>query len=130
MGFPIHPVVILPVWKNVQNEEFDCGPAVLRTIAETVGVKNAEKIDFFKIANTNARGGTSNLDMLKALKELKIKHDFVNKAEIADIEEAVRQMKLCLVEFQAWGKGGRAHRSLRASHYAIIFGFDERRLYL
>lgn len=129
MGYTYYPKVILPLRRNLQDTSYDCGPASLKIIFETLGIHIGEE-KLMKMGKTTPEKGTSPEELINILNELAIKHVVVEHATIELIEQKIRQLNLCLVDYQAWGESGEEFKGLETGHYSVIFGFDKTHLWL
>ncbi len=121
--------VILPVRRNIQDNGYDCGPASLKIILETIG-KSVDEKRLMGICNTNSKFGTNFKFLSKALDKLKVKHKVCRRASIKFIEEKIIDLNLCLIDYQAWGEGGKDYKNLKTGHYSVIFGFNKTNFYI
>jgi ABC-type bacteriocin/lantibiotic exporter with double-glycine peptidase domain len=121
MPYNFYQNVILPIRRNLQDTKYDCGPASLEIILETLGRDIREKT-LMRIAHTTLQG-TSPENIAHTLRKLKIKHQIIPHGSIALIEEKIRNFNLCLVNYQAWGENGAEIKNLDSGHYSVIFGF-------
>jgi hypothetical protein len=62
--------------------------------------------------------------MTTALGALGIRHEVIASATVALLEERLRALELCIVNYQAWGRRGRDYHLARAGHYSVAYGFD------
>lgn len=121
--------VILPIRKNLQDNSYDCGPASLKIIMETLGIPIDEE-RLMKICQTSAEKGTQPNQLIAALKKFKIKHEVIEHASLELLERKIRGLNLCLVDFQAWGDGGADYKGLNTGHYSVVFGFNRTHIWL
>lgn len=122
-----HHTVILPVQRHLQKTRFDCGPAVLKIILETLG-KKADDEKLIRLCHATKKAGTNPRDLVKALKKSAVRHKIFSQANKDILENSIRGLNLCIVDYQAWMKGDEFKR-LDAGHYSVIFGFDENYYY-
>lgn len=125
-GHNIYPIVILPIFRHLQEREYTCGPASLRIILETLRMHDRypTEEELAELCGTNEKNGTDPDMMVHVLKHLGIRHDVFEDTTVANIEKHIRSFELCLVDFQAWDDGS------RDGHYSVIFGFDETHLFV
>lgn len=129
MACAYYPKIILPIRKNLQDTVYDCGPASLKIIMETLGISvNEEKL--MKICRTTPEAGTTPDQLITALKKFKIKHEVIDHASLEILEDKIRNLYLCLVDFQAWGEGGADYKGLNTGHYSVVFGFNKTHLWI
>jgi predicted double-glycine peptidase len=122
----MHPSVVLPVRKHLQNREYTCGPAALRIILETLDVHTLlpSETTIAKWCFANDKNGTDPDNMVTVLKRLEVQHTVSISASLGDIERSIRRFELCLVDYQAHDDGS------KDGHYSVIFGFDETHFYI
>lgn len=124
MAYAYYPKIILPVRRNLQDTTYDCGPACLKIILETLGIHLSEQ-RLMKLCRTTPNEGTNPQNMINLLKKLKIAFEVIDHADIDLIEEKIRNLNLCIVDYQAWGDGGSEYRGLDTGHYSVVFGYNK-----
>lgn len=129
MSLKYYPKIILPVCLNIQDTTYGCGPASLKIIFDTLGIHLSEE-KLMKMTKITPKGGTKPAELVKVLTELRIKHKEISHASIEMIEDKIRSLNLCLVDYQAWGEGGTDYKGLKTGHYSVVFGFDKIRLWI
>lgn len=129
MSHTYFPRVILPIKLNLQDTAYNCGPASVKIILETLGISIDEE-KLMKMQKTTPKEGTSPNNLVKCLADLGIKHEVIEHASITNIEDKIRQFNLCLVDFQAWGDGGNEFKGLETGHYSVVFGFNKTHLWV
>jgi ABC-type bacteriocin/lantibiotic exporter with double-glycine peptidase domain len=129
MAHRFYPTIILPVKRKIQERLYDCGPSSLIIILETLGRTVSEKT-LMRLARTNPETGTDTKDLSRTLQKLNVYHQVHYLADRDLIESSIRNLNLCIVNYQAWGKGGRDAKTLSAGHYSVIFGFNVTHFYL
>jgi predicted double-glycine peptidase len=121
--------VILPVRRNIQDTDYDCGPASLKIILETINKSVSEK-RLMGFCNTTSRFGTSFELLSKTLDKLGVEHKVHRRANVRLVEEKIFDLNLCLIDYQSWGEGGKDYKDLKAGHYSVIFGFNKTHFYV
>ncbi len=129
MPLSYYTKVVLPVRRNLQDVPYDCGPASLKIILETLGIHLSEK-ELMRMCGTNFEDGTSPSEMVTALKNLHIQHEVIHPGSLNILESKVRELNLCLVDYQAWGDGGGQYMGLGTGHYSVVFGFNQTHIWL
>ncbi len=118
----------LPVNPVLQDFNYDCGKATVKTLLKSIGVEiEEEKLQ--DILKTNKVSGTHPTRILDALRHLGL--EFVEKvgATVTDIEEQLEAGFYCLVVYQAWGTPEQ-HLALESGHYSLAYGYDEENVHL
>ena len=115
--------IILPVRRHLQMGHFDCGPATLKIILDSLGRKMSEKT-LMRICHTNKKAGTNPRNLIVALKKLGVKHKLYRHGDKKILEDSIRGLNLCIVDYQAWMVSDE-FKKLDAGHYSVIFGFNE-----
>ncbi len=108
-----YPVVILPIRNILQNTPFSCGPASLKMVLDFLGITVAEK-KLANIAKTTPTHGTRPADLSKTLAHFHVRHRVFQHASLTILEEKIRTLQLCIVNFRAWKEG----------HYSVAFGYS------
>ncbi|MCJ7792694.1 MAG: cysteine peptidase family C39 domain-containing protein [Candidatus Marinimicrobia bacterium] len=129
MAYAYYPKVILPIRRNLQDTTYDCGPASLKIILETLGVHLDEK-KLIKMGKTTPKEGTRPEALIKTLKELGLRHKLIEHANLEILVKAIRHLNLCLVDYQAWGDSGEEFKGLETGHYSVVFGFNKTHLWI
>lgn len=129
MPYSHYPTILLPVRRNIQDTPYDCGPAALKIILETLGIDVSEKT-FMRLALTSASSGTEPPMLSRALKKLGVRHDIYPHGSIALIEQRINELCLCIVNYQAWANGGSTLSKLQNGHYSVIFGLNKTHFFL
>lgn len=129
MTYAYYPKIILPVKRNLQDTPYDCGPASLKIILETLGIHISEE-RLMKLCKSTPEKGTSPEAMIDLFKKLKITFEVIEHATIELIEEKIRNLNLCIVDYQAWGDGGSEYRGLNTGHYSVVFGYNKTHLWI
>ncbi|MEK7599381.1 MAG: cysteine peptidase family C39 domain-containing protein, partial [Patescibacteria group bacterium] len=81
MPYDFYQNVILPVQRNLQDVKYDCGPASLEIILETLG-RNVSEKTLMRIARTTPEG-TSPENIAHTFRKLKIKHQIIPRGSTA-----------------------------------------------
>jgi len=129
MAYKYFNTIILPVRRNIQDTAYDCGPASLKIILETIDREFSEE-NLIKICKTTPKFGTNPQALEFALKKLEVKHETIQRASIKIVENKIRKLNLCVINYQAWGKCGQDYKNLETGHYSVIFGFNHEHLYI
>ena len=129
MACAYYSKIILPIRKNLQDTVYDCGPASLKIIMETLGIFIDEE-KLMRICKTTPEWGTEPENIIEALKKFGIKHEVLDHASIDLVEKKIRRLNLCLVDFQAWAGGGADYKGLTSGHYSVIFGFNKTHVWI
>lgn len=129
MPLTYYTKVVLPVRKNLQDVSYDCGPASLLIILSTLGIQITEK-ELMRRCKTNFRDGTTPEDMIAAFKEMKIAYQEYHPASIRLLQEQIRTLHLCMVDYQAWGDSGSQYKGLDTGHYSVVFGYNKTHLWI
>jgi hypothetical protein len=121
-----YPLVVLPIKRHLQREEYTCGPASLRILLETLQPKEIllTEAQLGVLCGTNSKTGTDPERMIQVLAELGVEHTVHESATQTTLERCLRQFALCLVDYQAHDDGS------GDGHYSVIFGFDETHFFI
>jgi predicted double-glycine peptidase len=119
-----YPKVILPVCRNLQDTNYDCGPASLEIVLNSLGIEISEE-RLIRLAKADPEEGTPPERLTKALDELGVKYELIEPAGVDILEEKIRNLNLCLVDYQAFGEGGADYKNLGTGHYSVVFGYDQ-----
>jgi len=101
----------------------------MKIILETLGIRLSEK-RLMHLCGTTPTKGTSPQAMIDLLKKLKVDFEVINHATMEMIEEKIRGLNLCIVDYQAWGRGGSEYRRLDTGHYSVVFGYNKTHLWI
>lgn len=123
MSLHYYHEIILPVKPNLQQKHYDCGAASLQIIAETIGLEIPEE-ELMKLTKTTSEEGAAHANIARALDTLGIRYNLENEANIELIEHKLRNLELCLVDYQAWFDGTSNPEKLTDGHYSVIFGHN------
>jgi len=129
MASPYFYEFILPIRPNLQDEKYDCGAASLRTIVETLGIDVREHI-LMRLTNTTPKDGASHTAIVSALELLEIQHEVIPNASIELVEQKVKMLNLCLVDYEAWFESKTEFETFDGVHYSVIFGFNSTHFWL
>lgn len=129
MPYSHYPTVLLPIRRNIQDTPYDCGPAVLTIVLETLGRDISEKT-FMRLASTDSASGTEPPMLSNALKKLGVRHKIYPRGSIELIEQSINALCLCIVNYQAWARGGTMLAKLQSGHYSVIFGLNSTHFFL
>ena len=129
MSHSLYPTVILPVRRNLQDTHYDCGPASLAIILETLGRHYTEET-LMKWGHTTPQDGTTPEMLDHILNKIEVRHEIFPHASIGLVEQEIRNFNLCLIDYQAWADGGSEIEEVESGHYSVIFGFNETHFYL
>ena len=122
MAYAHYHTVILPVRRNLQDTKYDCGPASLKIILETMGHHPSEET-LMRIAGTTPEQGTHPTALHETLMTLGVRSHVHAHASVELVEEELRRCRLNVVDYQAWGDNGRDFQTLNTGHYSVIFGY-------
>lgn len=129
MACAYYPKIVLPVRRNLQDTSYDCGPASLKIILETLGV-HVDEERLMKMGKTTPEEGTPPDKLIAILKEFGVKHEVIDHANLELIEQKIREINLLLVDYQSWGDGGSDYKGLNTGHYSVVFGFNKTHLWI
>lgn len=129
MAYKYFDAIILPVRRNIQDTTYDCGPASLKIILETIDQDFSEE-SLIKICKATPEFGTNPQALDFALKKLEVRHETIERASIKIIENKIRKLNLCIINYQAWGKCGQHYKNLETGHFSVVFGFNSEHLYV
>lgn len=129
MAYKYFNTIILPVRRNIQDTTYDCGPASLKIILETIDRDISEET-LIRACKTIPAFGTSPQALSLAFKKLEIKHETIERSSIKTMEDKIRKLNLCIINYQAWGKCGQHYKNLETGHYSVVFGFNSEHLYI
>lgn len=112
----------LPITPVLQDFNYDCGRAVVKTLLKSLG-KETDEILLQDKLKTNSRTGTHPTRIVDTLQQMGL--SLVEKigAELSDLEEMVSQGYYCLVVYQAWGNK-KERRRLESGHYSLVYATD------
>lgn len=118
----------LPVNPVLQEFNYDCGKAAVKTLLKTLGI-DVEEQKLQDILKTDEVAGTHPTRIIEALESLGL--EFVEKigATVADIEEKIIEGFYCLVVYQAWGTP-EDHATLESGHYSLAYGVSDDDIHL
>ena len=128
MSYSSYPKVILPVKRNIQDNNYDCGPASALIILQSIGI-DANEAKLMEIGNCTREKGTSPEGIKMIFDYYKIEYEELLNASLDDLENNINNLKLCLVDYQAWTIGNEK-ATLNAGHYSVIFGFSPHYLWI
>lgn len=123
MAFSFYSKVILPIKPNLQDTNYDCGAASLEIILQSLG-RHVSEERLVELTHTNTEG-TQPENLVTALIKLGVRHEVIPEGNLELIEEKIKLLNLCLVEFQISGANPREYKNLEAGHYSVIFGYDK-----
>lgn len=129
MALPCYHKVLLPVRLNLQDTVYDCGPASLKIILETLGLPLSEE-RLMRMGKTTPEKGTSPENLMRTLDDLGVKYEVFERANLEIMEEKINDLNLCLIDYQGWGEGGSDFEDLRTGHYSVVFGYSRHHLYV
>ncbi len=129
MAYSYYHTIILPVRRNIQDTNYDCGPASLKIVLETLG-RSINEESLMKICKTKPQIGTNPSMLSEVLKKLEIEHKIYLHATIELIEEKIRELNFCVINYQAWGENGEQYKNLETGHYSVVFGFNKNHLFV
>ncbi len=121
--------VILPVKRNLQDEKYDCGPASLKIILDTLG-KEIDEEKLMEMGKTTPEDGTTPKALITTLNKLKVAHTVFERSSVTIVESAITNLNLCLIDYQSWGDNGKEYEKLETGHYSVIFGFNKTHFYI
>ena len=113
----------------VQKESFDCGPAAVATLLKIVGREDLAREDIYERLGTSAEIGTRIDKIGQFLLSEGIKIEEKVGATMLDLENKIKEGKVCLVDYQAWGTE-KEKNELLCGHYCVVFGVDEKEIYM
>lgn len=119
----VHDTVTLPIIRCLQDKRYTCGPASLKIVLASLGVAMSES-RLEELCKTTAQCGTRPQALSVALGQLGVAHDIVEPSSVSLLEESIRSLKLCIVDYQAWGRHGRDFHTMSTGHYSVAFGFQ------
>src|SRR3989338_2352483 len=114
---PINPI-------ELQKTNYDCGPASLQFVLNILQ-KDTEKHIIAEIARTSKEGGTNPKGLEAVLRAFNIRYEIAHPGSIELLEKKIRELNLCIVNYQAWARGGSEMKYLNAGHYSIVFGYNK-----
>src|SRR5262245_21856362 len=129
MRRPAHQTIILPVVRHLQEESWSCGTAALKIVLDSVG-RPARERELINLCGAAPHHGTPPWAMATGLERLGVSHEVVDSATIDVIEQRIRSLQLCIVDYQSWGRRGRDYQRGRTGHYSVVFGYDPTHLLL
>lgn len=129
MAYKYFDTIILPVRRNIQDTDYDCGPASLKIVLETID-RNISEETLIKICKTISCFGTKPWALSSALKKLEVKHETIERASVKIMEDKIRKLNLCIINYQAWGECGQHYKNLETGHFSVVFGFNPEHLYI
>lgn len=118
--------VILDFPKFRQSEKYSCGAAVIQEILAYYGVDISES-EAAKSAGTRRRGTTIK-GIRRALKEFKLKFKD-GTMSITILKKCIDEKKPVIISLQAWYKTKDWKNSWSHGHYAVVIGYDSKRIY-
>lgn len=123
------PVQIPKVVAFEQTTNFDCGVASVQSIyASLTGIELDEMVLRVRLL-TNKEQGTDSEEIKKFLEEKGLVVSEKENMTIEDIRSELGLGRLCLVVYQAWGTE-KEYQELESGHYSVIYGVDDRNVYL
>ncbi|HEX9007723.1 MAG TPA: cysteine peptidase family C39 domain-containing protein [Patescibacteria group bacterium] len=121
-------LVVLPVEPVIQEFNYDCGKAAVKTLLKTLKIEMDEEI-LQDILRTNKVSGTHPSRILELFSHLGLQFFEKVGATVADIEEKIREGYYCMVVYQAWGSP-EEHTNLESGHYSLAYGYDDEAIHL
>lgn len=119
---------VLPVSPVVQEYNYDCGKAAIKTLLITFGM-NIDEEELQRTLRTNRVIGTHPNRILETLEALNLELIEKVKAKMSDLEEMLSRGYYCLLVYQAWGTEVEK-RTLESGHYSLAYGIDEDNIHL
>lgn len=129
MTYAPYHTVILPVRRNRQDEKYDCGPASLKIILETIHRPVSEK-KLMDLGKTTPEDGTTPEQLINTLRYLSIPYHACRGEKLDHIENEIRNLRLVLVDYQSWGDSGEDFYNLDTGHYSVVFGFNDTHFFI
>lgn len=111
-----------------QSSNFDCGAAVLRSIAEFYKVGPETECDFVKAVEASKKSGTKPANIVKAAKEFGLKVMMKEHMTINELKRFLDEEKPVICNIQAWGKP-KYYKTRDSGHYVIAIGYDDKSIY-
>lgn len=128
MPYSFYSKIVLPIKRNLQDTPYDCGPASVLAILQTLGI-DVDEQKLMSLGHCSRENGTSPDGLKKIFNHFKINFEEIFKADLNTIEESIRSLKLCLVAYQAWPIGSEKE-TLDSGHYSVIFGISPHHLWI
>src|ERR1700761_639990 len=107
-----------PVATAKQTKDYDCGAAVLHSIADYYGVGPESQEDFIKLSDAGERKGAHPDEVVHGAHRLGLKAQMLRGMTLERLKSLLDRgvPVICLV--QAWGDQG-DYRRLESGHYVI-----------
>ncbi len=121
-------ILILPVKPVRQENGYECGLASVMTILRTLGSKPRKETVKRKLG-TSKRRGTHPERIKDLFNDIDVKFREKHGASLLDLEKKVKNKKLCLVVYQAWGTK-KYYEKLESGHYSVVIGYEKDYLWL
>lgn len=104
-----------------QETDYTCGPAALRMVAASCGIKKSEKF-FARLLKTNARIGTKNRAFATASKKLGFMYNVKENTRVSHLKKLLKSGYRVIVCYY--------HPKERVGHYAVVAKITKTRMYL
>jgi predicted double-glycine peptidase len=129
MPYSYYSKVVLPIKKNLQDTKYSCGPASLVIVCQSLGLDVSEE-KMMEMAHTTPEFGSSPAELARALDQLNVKYEIIHPGSIKILEQKIRELNLCIVDYQAWANNGSELAKVNAGHYSVVFGFNADQIWL
>ncbi|MDD3175747.1 MAG: cysteine peptidase family C39 domain-containing protein [Candidatus Nanoarchaeia archaeon] len=117
----------LDVPKLIQTYKWDCGAKALQATLAYYGIYIRES-KLIKYAKTNAKKGTSKLNMLLTLKRFKLKTE-AKAMTLKDLKKYIDKEIPVIILLQAWKKRGPEYvDNFKEGHWVIAIGYDKTKI--
>ncbi|MEM3113040.1 MAG: peptidase C39 family protein [Candidatus Pacearchaeota archaeon] len=102
-------IVYIPYYK--QETQYTCGPACMRMVLDSLGIKKSER-QITKLLGTNKIRGTNHRDFVSLAEKYKLRYSVHREASIEDLKHYYKNhYKIIVCYF---------HPKERVGHYAVI----------
>ncbi len=121
-------ILFVPVKPTRQQNGYECGLASVMTILRTLG-NTPRKETLKRKLGTTRRHGTHPERIKDFFDDMDLNFKEKHGASLSDLEKKVKNHKLCLVVYQAWGSQ-KYYDRLECGHYSVVFGVEKDFLWL
>jgi predicted double-glycine peptidase len=108
-----------------QENDFNCGPAVLKSVENTIGVDHGSQDDYAKDTDADKDKGTPIVNLEAAAKEHGLEVQSHTGMDLTQIQESLQARKPVIVAVQLDGDEGGPADGWDHGHYVVITGLDD-----
>lgn len=113
-----------PVIHERQTNDYNCGPAALKAVENTMGVGPSDQKSYQVESGTDSDKGTpiTNLEQTAAGHGLQVNSQ--GQMDLAQLQQSVQAGKPVIVAVQLDGEGGGPDSGWEAGHYVVVTGIN------